>query len=283
MKHPIISKSEVKKLFPYRGESSHKGDNGRVCIIGGSIDYYGAPIFAGLGAVHSGADLVYIYVPESNFDCSRSFYPDFLIRKFDGDHLSDKNLDKLLDLANSCHCVVVGPGIGLNEEALKAAAKLIAQIQVPCIIDADALRIVQNIKLPYQTLITPHHGEFERLSGQELSADIDVQVAMVRQLAENLSAQVLLKGQTDIIAKADGNYRLNTTGNAGMTVGGSGDILTGLIAGISAQGATLFEAASIATFILGVAGEGLFQQKSYAYSATDLALEIPFVLKRMVG
>ncbi len=278
-----MDKNFVKKYFPTRHEDSHKGDNGRVCIIGGSVDYYGAPIFSGLGAVYSGADLVYIFVPESNFDCSRSFYPDFIIRKFEGDYLSEKNLDKIVELANTCHCVLIGPGISANETALKSARKLIPKIKVSCIIDADALKIVNMIKLPYQTLLTPHQGEFEKLIGHDFPGDLTDRINLIKKASENFGCQILVKGAVDIISKPDGQYIINKTGNAGMTVGGSGDLLAGMIAGVSAQGATLFEAASIATFCLGVSADHLFAQKGYAYSATDIALEIPYAIQRVIG
>ncbi|OGJ49339.1 NAD(P)H-hydrate dehydratase [Candidatus Peregrinibacteria bacterium RIFOXYB2_FULL_32_7] len=270
-------------MFPSRDNDSHKGDNGRVCVIGGSIDYYGAPIFAAMGAVYSGADLVYMFVPESNFDCSRSFYPDYIVRKFSGDFLTEKDLEKIINLANKCDSVVVGPGLGDKAETLKALIKLIAKIEKPLIIDADALKVIHNVKLPYQTLITPHRGEFEKVCNAQFPNDLDHQIELVKKTAQILDLQILVKGQNDIICKPDEEYFINNTGNPGMTVGGSGDVLAGFIAGLNAQGATLFESACIASFCLGVAGDSLESQKGFAYSATDLALEIPYVMKRIVG
>ncbi|KKP40528.1 MAG: YjeF-like protein family sugar kinase [Candidatus Peregrinibacteria bacterium GW2011_GWF2_33_10] len=283
MKEHILSKYDIRKIFPYRNLDSHKGDNGRVCIIGGSIEYYGAPIFAGLGAVHSGADLVYIFVPESNFDCSRSFYPDFIVRSFAGEFLTEDSLLKILELANKCDVVLVGPGLSDKPDTIKALRKFIPQIKTPVILDADALKVIHDIKLPYRTLLTPHHKEFEMISGYELTSSMEDNINAVQKIASALKAQIILKGQVDIIAKDNGEYKINKTGSPGMTVGGSGDVLAGFIAGIVAQGATLFEASCFATFCLGTAAEVLETQKGYAFSATDLALEIPYAMKKVVG
>lgn len=270
-------------MFPYREDNSHKGDNGRVCVIGGSVDYYGAPIFASLGTVYSGTDLVYMFVPQSNFDCSRSFYPDFIVRKFNGNFLSSDSVDEIVITANKCHTAVIGPGLGSEPETLKALRKLIPKLTIPLILDADALKIITEVKLNHKTLLTPHKGEFEKLTNTEFPSTLNEQIKLIKHAAQSMGVDILVKGKTDIIMRSDGEYRINNTGNAGMTVGGSGDVLAGFTASLVAQGATLFEAACMSSYCFGLCGEFLETQKSYAFSATDLALEIPYVLKKVLG
>ena len=282
-----IKAADVRKAYPRRAPDSHKGMNGRVVIVGGSIDYFGAPLLCGLGSLYGGADLVNIFVPECNFEVSRAYLPDFIVKKFggeSGEYLDMKSVAGILEFAKSCDVLLMGPGIGERPETIEAMRTIIEACPVPMVLDSAAIQVLQKIKnfpLGQKVIITPHHNEFEHLTGKDVktSGSISGKVVLARTLATDLKINILLKGAQSIVAAEDGSTVLNTNGNAGMTVGGSGDVLSGYIAALVAQGANAFDACRIASYIYGRAGDALFKQKGFGYTASDLAAELPFVIK----
>jgi NAD(P)H-hydrate epimerase len=180
--------------------------------------------------------------------------------------------------------VVIGPGMGDRPETLRTVKYLIEHLEIPTILDASAIQVLEMLdKMPLKQplVITPHHTEFEKLTGKsfKIQDPKDHKIRVIRTLANDLKINILLKGPIDIIASEDGQVEENETGNAGMTVGGSGDVLSGLVAGLLAQGLTPFDACSTGAYVLGKAGDRLFKIKGYAYTSSDLAQEIPFVVK----
>lgn len=278
-----LKAGEIRKLLPKRDPMSHKGMNGRVLIVGGSIDFFGAPILSGLGALYGGTDLVYLMVPECNFDVARSQNPDFIVRSFPGDYLKMDGVERVMDLAKKCDAVLIGPGLGEREETMEALQKLVKELRIPTVLDAGAIQVFQQIKdVPQQQIVlTPHHNEFEALTGKDIkiSGSMSGKVVLMRTLATDLKINILLKGPVDIIASEDGEVVTSSTGNAGMTVGGSGDVLSGFIAGLIAQGVGPFAACQIGAYIIGRAGDQLYKNKGYCFSASDLATELPYAIK----
>lgn len=284
-----IKSSDVRKMYPRRDPMSHKGMNGKVMIVGGSIDYYGAPLLSGLGALYGGADLVYLFVPECNFDVSRSLYPDFIVRAFPGpgDYLDMKGVAPILEFSKKCDAILIGPGLGEREETFEALLKIVKSLEIPTVLDAGAIQVFQKIKevpLPQKVIITPHHNEFEALTGKDIkiSGSLSGKVVLLRTLATDLKINILLKGPQDLIASEEGEIVANNTGNAGMTVGGSGDVLSGFVASLVAQGAPPFVACQVATYLNGRAGDQLYKQKAYNFSASDVAMEIPYTVRSIV-
>lgn len=278
-----IKKSEARDLLPVRSATSHKGQNGRVMIVGGSIDYYGAPILAGLGALYSGADLVYVFVPECNFECSRSMYPDFIVKKYSGEFLSARSTDKIIEFGKKCDSILIGPGIGNNEMSIDAVMEIVKNLHIPTVLDAEAMMVLKKLSkfpLEQQVVITPHANEFQNLTDREVKVDEKdpKSAVLLRSISMDLHINVLLKGHIDYISSEEGYIESNTTGNAGMTVGGSGDVLAGMVATLMAQGLPGFDAAKCAAFYLGHAGDLLKKQKGYNFSASDLALAIPYAM-----
>lgn len=276
--------SDLKKHIPKRDPLSHKGQNGRVLIVGGSIDFHGASILAAWGALNSGVDLVYMAVPECNFEVSRNFAPDFIVRKYPGEFLTSRAQEMILALAKKVDVVVFGPGLGDKPETLRAIKFLVEHIEAQTVLDACAIQVLDMLdKMPLKQplVITPHHGEFEKLTGKpfKISDPNDHKIRVIRTLANDLKINILLKGPISIIAGDDGRIEQNETGNAGMTVGGSGDVLAGLIGGLMGQGLTPFDACASGVYVLGKAGEKLLKVKGFAYTASDLASEIPFIVK----
>ena len=282
-----LKKSHIKKAFPTRDKDSYKGQNGKVLIVGGSIEYYGAPMLSGLGALYSGADLVYLYVPESNFDVTRSLYPDFIVRKFPGQYLTHQGVREILEHSTKCDSVLIGPGMYDREVTVRAILELIESLQIPTVLDSTAievLKLVKEVPLSQPIVVCPHQNEFENLTHREIKDRKNTEdlIKFVRTIATEMKINILLKSPTDIIASPAGDIALNKTGNPGLTVGGSGDVLAGVIASLIAQGAKPYEACQVAAFLIGSTGDYLYKQKDFSYSATDLALEIPFSIKQIL-
>ena len=283
----LLKRGHIRKIFPVREPGSHKGLNGKVLIVGGSIEYYGAPLLSALGALYSGADLVYLFVPESNFDVTRSLYPDFIVKKFPGQYLTHTGVREILEFSTKCDSILIGPGMYDREVTVRAILELIESLQIPTVLDSTAievLKLVKEVPLSQPIIVCPHKNEFENLTLKdikELKNSEDL-VKFVRTIATEMKINVLLKSPTDVIASSDGQMAFNKNGNAGLTVGGSGDVLAGVITSIIAQGATPYEACKVAAFIIGYTGDYLYKQKDYCFSATDLALELPFTIRQIL-
>ncbi len=283
----ILKRNIIRKLFPVRESNSHKGMNGKVLIVGGSIEYYGAPLLSALGALYSGADLVYIFVPESNFDVTRSLYPDFIVKKFPGQWLTHTGTREILEFATKCDSILIGPGISEREVTVRAVLELIENLSIPTVLDSTAIDVLKHVKevpLKQPIVVCPHRNEFENLTLKQIKdlGDEEGLVKFVRTIATEMKINVLLKSPTDIIASPEGDIVFNKTGNPGLTVGGSGDVLSGVITSMIAQGATPFEACQIGAFLVGYTGDYLYKQKDYCYSATDIALELPFTIRHLL-
>lgn len=286
--HSAIKRSHIRKIFPGRSEDSHKGQNGKVLIVGGSIEYYGAPLLSALGALYSGSDLVYLFVPESNFDVTRSLYPDFIVRKFPGQYLTHMGVREILEFSTKCDCVLIGPGVHDREVTVRAILELIEGLQIPTVLDSTAinvLKLVKEVPLSQPIIVCPHKNEFENLTSREIKEEKDPEelIKFVRTIATEMKINILLKSPMDIIASPKGDMAFNKSGNAGLTVGGTGDVLAGVIASMIAQKADPFEACQIAAYLVGFTGDYLYKQKDYCFSATDVALELPFTIRQTLS
>jgi len=262
-----------------RRVDSHKGENGRVLVVGGSELFSGAPALAALGALGSGADLAFIAVPETNFDVTRSYSPDLIVRKYEGGFLNKGALSTVLELAEKVDAVVIGPGLGDKNETKDTVLKILKKVDKPVVIDADALKAVKGRESSVKSkkvILTPHAGEFKALSGKGAGEK------EVAGYAKKHGFTVLMKAREDLIASPKGKLRKNATGNAGMTVGGTGDVLGGVAANFIAQGMGPFDAACCAAFVVGAAGDSLEEWKGFGYTASDVAGEVPLVLKKIV-
>jgi NAD(P)H-hydrate epimerase len=279
-----IKSSLVKKILPKRDPHSHKGENGRVLIVGGSLDYYGAPILSALGTLYSGADLVYLFVPECNFDATRSMYPDFIVRKYKGDYLNVVAAKEIVEFGKNCDSVLIGPGLTEKEGVMEAVLEILKNLHIPTVLDADAICALKKIdKFPLEqpVVITPHHNEFQNLVDKDIEVkEEDMKsIVFLRSLAMDLHVNVILKGTVDYVTSEEGSVETNFTGNAGMTVGGSGDVLSGVVASFLAQGCDGFDSARAAAFVTGRAGDLLQKQKGFCFSASDIAMTLPFAIQ----
>lgn len=269
-------------LLPPRDKGAHKGDAGKVLVVGGG-PYFGAPAFTGMAAMRSGVDLVFVATPEKAATPVSVYSPDLIIRPLDGDLLDIGHVDGLLEMAEGFDAVALGPGLGGDARTVSAVQRFVSRCTRPMVIDADAIGACgekPQILKGRTAVLTPHAGEFKELTRKTLPKDdMDGRAEMVRQAASKLKATIVLKGAVDVVS--DGTYvKLNDTGNDAMTVGGTGDVLTGIISGMLAQGASPFASGRIGVFTAGLAGDLAFEEKSYGMLATDVIDRIPMVLRR---
>jgi hydroxyethylthiazole kinase-like uncharacterized protein yjeF len=272
----------AKSCFKKRKSDSHKGDNGKVLVIGGSADFVGAPALAAmssLSALRAGTDLVTIVAPEKAGYVINTYSPDLIVKKLDGKNLEKKHLKEILKLGEKNDVVLIGPGAGQEKHTKSLVKELVKKIKKPLVLDADALKACSGMKFKGNVLVTPHEKEFEILFKKKTAGKkIEEKKKMVKTAAKKYNCIILLKGATDIISDGEKTI-LNKTGNAGMTVGGTGDVLAGLCAGIAAQGNSLFNSAVCGAFANGLIGDRLFKKLGHGMIASDFVQEIPVVLK----
>ncbi|MDI3486507.1 MAG: ADP-dependent NAD(P)H-hydrate dehydratase / NAD(P)H-hydrate epimerase [Methanolobus sp.] len=258
-----------------RNREAHKGNSGRVLVIGGGA-YYGAPALAAMAALRTGADIVTVAVPENVADTVASFSPNLIVIPLESDRLNPSNIPVLETLLETHDVAVIGPGLGRDSATLETVEQLLPLCR-KAVVDADALF---GLKLPVKSegkfILTPHSAEFSRLSGSSVPKELDSKKAVVGSFASDKAVTVILKGKIDVIS--DGSVtRLNRTGNAGMTVGGTGDVLTGITGALFAVNDAM-DAALCAVFISGAAGDLAFQEKGNGLLATDIIDRITDVI-----
>jgi ADP-dependent NAD(P)H-hydrate dehydratase len=276
-----VDASFVSAVVPPRKKSSHKRMNGTVCVVGGSRLYHGAPFLCATGAMRSGVDLVFIAVPASITTAIRALSPDFIVVPLPDSKLTRGNVSKLMAWVPGVDAFAVGPGLGPQKpESVAQALNQLKGNGRALVVDADALRpqILPSIKKT-TTVVTPHSREFERLFGTSLPEDLEGRCKVVSEHAKGAEVTVLLKGPTDIISDGD-RIALNETHSPAMTVGGTGDVLTGIVAGLLAKKVPTFEAASAAAYINGAAGAEAARQLGLHITASDVANQIAIVMKQ---
>jgi NAD(P)H-hydrate epimerase len=270
-------------FYPVPEDDSRKGDNGRLLVIGGG-PYTGAPALAAMASYAVGVDLVRLAVPSSSYQVIASYSPNFLMHPLKGNFIDQSHLKHLKELMPSVDSVLIGPGAGDHPATIKAISELIRFCRKPLVIDADAIKsVARNTRIlkGKNGIITPHGGEFELLMGGKVGKDREARIADARGFAKSTGFVVIVKGEIDIISSPE-KMKLNRTGNAGMAVGGTGDVLAGICAGLLAKNVEPFEAARLSAFINGSAGDLAFERKSYGLLATDVIDDIPNVFKKFL-
>jgi NAD(P)H-hydrate epimerase len=260
----------MKRLKIRHSKGSHKGDNGKVLIVGGSKEYVGALALAGLAALRTGVDTVVIAAPERVAWAINSLSPDLITRKFEGDYLRLRHAGEILRLAKKFDVVLIGNGLGTKKETQCFVKKVVKKIDKAKVIDADGIKAI-SLKEVKNAIITPHRKEFELLLKNSKIKEMELK----RSLGSNV---ILLKGRIDKIISRD-KISYNKTGNEGMTVSGTGDVLAGLCAGFLAQTKDAFKSACYAAYINGSLGDLLKRKKGYSFIASDLVEDLKRVKK----
>ncbi len=274
-------KNLLKKIYPKREPWTHKGEHGYVLIVAGSKRYSGSPVFNALSALRTGADLITIVGPKRAMDIAASFLPDLICYPLEGDYLESKHLDEILEISKNFNSLIIGGGLTRNQKTLKAINEIIQKIDLPMVIDADAIyAVAQNQKIlkNKKAVITPQIKEFEVLTGEKVLPNIKDRKEKVKKWAKKLSTVILLKGYIDVISDGKKIY-LNKTGSPYMTKGGFGDTLAGICGTILARGFSPFESASVSAYINGKAGELAVKKYGEGVLASDIFNEIPKVIR----
>ena len=282
----MVGPGDVRAAVKPRRPYAKKGDHGRVLVVGGSVEYSGAPALTAMASLRAGADLAIVAAPEAVADAIRAYSPNLVVRRLSGERLTQRDLPRLMELLDYCTSVAVGPGLGLDEETVGATSTFLGEAsrRRPLVVDADAIKALARNPVDLsggRVVITPHAGEFQTLTGRRLEAPgrLAERVKQVVDAAGELGVVLLLKAHEDIIS--DGRrYKVNTTGNPGMTAGGTGDVLTGVVAAILGWGVEPFRAACASAFINGMAGDLAVAEKGYHITATDVIEKIPEVMRR---
>jgi len=288
MNKNLITKDILKNIYKPRPLDSKKYDFGLLLVIGGSQIYYGSPALSSLAAFKAGVDMVRIIAPKRAADIIASFSPILAAYPLPGDWLTKEHLATLIGFAESAKvvsrgnaAVVIGGGMGRSDETQEAILEFLSNVQIPVVIDADAIHAVgkrPEVIAGKNFLITPHTYEFFVLTGKEIYQSSDEEkIKIVQEEAARLQTTILLKGPTDIVSNGE-EVAVDKTGTPYMTVGGCGDTLAGICGALMARGIKPFEAAQAAAFINGKAGEVAAAKLKDGMTATDLIEAIPEVL-----
>ena len=278
-----VGPGDVAIVVKPRPPESHKGDFGRLLIVGGSEVFSGAPALVALAALRTGVDLTYIAAPEKTAYTISGISPNLITIKLEGEYLSRRGIPVISRHLDRATAVVLGPGLGLHKETYEAVREIVEMVEergIPLLLDADGLKAFAEFKyrLKSPLVLTPHAGEYQILTGERLPEGLEDRMRLVRKTAQDLDAVILLKSHVDIIS--DGwRTKLNFTGNPGMTVGGTGDVLSGIVGALMAQGIDPFEAAAAGAFINGAAGDFVASEMGYHITSTDLIDWIPKVME----
>ncbi|MFH1462495.1 MAG: NAD(P)H-hydrate dehydratase [bacterium] len=283
-----ITKNILKNIYKPRPEDAKKYDFGLLLVIGGSDFYSGSPALSALSAFKSGVDMVQIIAPKRAADIIASFSPNLAAYPLEGSWLNKNHIATLLSMTESAKAVaggrmavVIGGGLGRSEETQEAILEYLSRVNVPAVIDADAIHAVS--KNPEMVsgknfLITPHSREFFILTNKDVSQLVEEEkIKLVESEAKRLQTTILLKGKADIISNGQ-ETAVDRSGTAFMTVGGTGDVLAGICGAIMARGVDPFVAGQAGVFINGKAGEAASRKMKEALTATDLIEAIPKVI-----
>ncbi len=259
-----------------------------ILIIGGSKDYHGAPAISGMAAFGAGVDLVYVATPQNASIPIKSASADLIVKSLEGDYLCSNHLDDILKLVDKVDAVLIGPGSSINDETSKLFNILVTKIKKPIVLDADGLKQVDIslIKNKENIILTPHLSEFNKFFNANLKLDLDSydfnkvnnNIAEFQQITKYIKGTVVVKGKNDLILSSS-KFRINRSGNAGMTVGGTGDALAGIITALLSQGINTFDSACLGVFINGLAGDKAYENYGNGFSATNLVSFIGNVIK----
>jgi len=278
--YQTMEADEVRKALPKRGRFSHKGSHGHALLIAGSYGMMGAALLAGKACLRTGTGLVSLHVPRSGYQIVQTAFPEALVSLDQSDIL----FSEAPDLA-PYSALGIGPGLGCKPNTAKGLRALLKKVTQPLLMDADALNLLAGDPallelLPSGTVLTPHPREFDRLAGPSSTAY--ERHLKQGEFARRYQVIVVLKGAHTAIAHPDGAYYLNTTGNPGMATGGSGDVLSGMITALLAQGVKPLEAALAGVYLHGLAGDLAAEDQSQeALIAGDLTKHIGAAFRKI--
>lgn len=259
----LITYKLARKLVPPRPKDSHKGTYGYLLVIAGSVGLTGAAILACESALRTGVGMVTLGVPQSLNIAMEARLTETMTQPLPetfAQSLSAQAFDEISEMAERMHAMAVGPGLSTHPETQQLVKKLVSEIQIPMVVDADGLNalaehpdVLSSRQAP--TIISPHPGEMSRLTGLSIAEIQNDREGIAETYAKKWRVEVILKGAPSLVATTQGGLFINTTGNSGMSTAGSGDVLTGILAALLCQGVEAPEAAVLGTYLHGLAGD----------------------------
>lgn len=276
-----LNHEDILRILPDRKSTAHKGDFGRTLLLCGSRGFTGAAYLAAMGALRSGGGLVFLGVPESIYAIEAVKLNEAVVFPLpdQGGMLSRDAIPEILDRICGMDGVLIGCGLGQSEDTRQVVEAVLRSAECPVVLDADGINVLRAHKdvlrgRQQPTILTPHDGEFRRIG--TLTQDRE---ASAMALARELGAIVLLKGHRTVITDGERTY-INTTGNPGMAVGGSGDLLAGILVSLLGQGIMPLEAAACAAWLHGAAGDRCAAELGqYGMLPTDMLTALPRLMK----
>lgn len=285
-----LNREMIASWLPVRPADGHKGTFGRVCVIGGSVGLSGAPVFAARAAARTGSGLVYLGVPQAIYTIAASMSLEvmaFPLADREG-RLSAGSFALMREHLMACDAGLIGPGLGRDEELSALTWKVLEDVKIPMVVDADGLYAIREHREVLRerkekglvTVLTPHEGEFAYLGGSLEKGRMEGALAF----AKDWGCILVLKGPGTVIADPKGMVYQNTTGNSGMAKGGSGDILGGMILSFLGQGVEPVRAAALAVWIHGYAGDLCKEEiGEFGMLPVDVLERIPEGILRVQG
>ena len=276
-----LNHEQVLSILPDRAADAHKGDFGKILLLCGSKGYTGAAYLAAMGALRSGAGLVFLGVPESIYAIEAIKLNEAIVFSLpeEDEKLSADAVPAILERLPKMDAVLIGPGLGQSNGVLQVVKAILEQTDCPVVLDADGINLIAAHKdivrgRTAPTILTPHAGEFGRLGGNPEERTVAAET-----MARELGCIMLLKGHHTVITDGETTY-INPTGNPGMAVGGSGDVLAGIITALLGQGVAPLEAAACGAWLHGAAGDICAAEiGQYGMLPTDMLNALPRLLK----
>ncbi len=281
-----------KKIYP-REKDSHKGDYGKVFILSGSVGMSGAAILASLASLRSGAGLVYLGIPQSLSSMVQERLTEVItvpLKETKRGSINLSALNQIRLLLKKCDLLLMGPGLSKDHQTQCLVRKLLAEVKIPIILDADGInsfvkrsRLLKRRKSK-SLILTPHLGEFSSITNLRVDKIKRDRKTIVSNFANKLNLTLVLKGHNTLVVSSSGESYINDTGNPGMATAGSGDVLSGVIAALKAQGLSGYEAACLGVYIHGRAGDLASEQKTgLSLVASDILDYLPTVFKELIS
>ncbi len=286
----ILEAAEVRKAFPPRDPNTHKGTYGHVLVVAGSPGKSGAAMMTGNSALRSGAGLVTVAIPASlNIPLEIATFEVMTVSlpETENGGISAEACQDIMAASDKKQAAAIGPGLSTHPSTVELVHNLISGLAIPMVIDADGINAIAQqpdvlLQANAPIIVTPHPGEMARLAPGAHIQENRIDVA--QETARKYNVFLVLKGIRTVVASPDGDVYINPTGNPGMATGGTGDVLTGVIAGLLAQGMTPLDAATTGVFLHGLAGDLAAEEKGeYGLIAGDLMNTIPAAIQRVQG
>lgn len=280
-KYALIEEQDIKAMLPSRSQFAHKGNFGHALLLAGSKGKAGAAILSARACMRSGAGLVSVNSSQACLIPIQTAVPEVMVEAD-----NDENIITEFVIVEKYDVVGIGPGVGIDARTAQVLKQMIQEFKAPMVFDADAINILADNKtwlsfLPNGSILTPHIGEFRRLAGN-INNPFDRTDAQI-ELAKKLNCYIILKGKFTAIATPDGKVFFNPTGNPGMATAGSGDVLTGIICGLLAQGFVSGKAAIVGVYLHGLAGDLAAEElTNYSLNAGDIIDHLPKAFKHIL-